>query len=341
MIDNTPKISIIIPIYNVEPYIAECLQSVMRQTYAGPIECILVDDCGTDKSIEVAEKVIEDYIIANQKSQIKNQISFHILHHEHNRGLSAARNTGTDAATGDYIYYLDSDDYISDDCIEMLTRPLQEYAYDVVIGDMVRFNVEKPKSFLKRESGPLLSQKEICTEYYVKRTLYDAACNKLYKVSVIRKNGLSFLEGQLHEDDLWLYKCCAGMQSAYVQNKITYNYRNTSGSIMNSRLQNIRKRVESIYITADYVLNHPIDVSDDMWSTIAAHYMDMFVMATNGRLEFLKQYKSLRELTNVRPIKSLIKGKLSHRELKHQIHLMLPPIWGLFYVKVWLFLRIL
>lgn len=93
-----PKISIIIPVYNVAEYITECLQSVIRQTYQGEIECIIVEDCGTDNSIAVAERLIAEY---------RGSIEFRILHHERNRGLSAARNTGTDAATGDYIYYLD------------------------------------------------------------------------------------------------------------------------------------------------------------------------------------------------------------------------------------------
>ena len=104
-----PKISIIIPIYNVEPYIEDCLQSVMRQTYRGMMECILVDDCGTDNSMKVAEQLIKIY---------NGPIDFKVLHHEHNRGLSAARNTGIDAACGDYVYFLDSDDWISDDCFE-------------------------------------------------------------------------------------------------------------------------------------------------------------------------------------------------------------------------------
>ena len=78
---NLYKISIIIPVYNVEPYISDCLQSVMRQTYKGEIECILVDDCGTDKSVEIAEKRIAEY---------DGPIEFKVLHHDHNRGLSAA-----------------------------------------------------------------------------------------------------------------------------------------------------------------------------------------------------------------------------------------------------------
>ena len=120
-----PKVSIIIPIYNVETYIEECLQSVMRQTYKGMIECILVDDCGTDNSMKIMEQLIEVY---------NGPIEFKVLHHEHNRGLSAARNTGMDAACGDYVYFLHSDDWISDDCIERLTHPLDLEQYDFVAG---------------------------------------------------------------------------------------------------------------------------------------------------------------------------------------------------------------
>ena len=139
-----PKISIIIPVYNVAEYITECLQSVMRQTYKGEIECILVDDCGTDNSIAVAEKLLADY---------KGAISFRILRHAHNRGLSAARNTGTDAATSDYIYYLDSDDYISDDCLEVLAEPLKSREYDMVVGDLKMFGEPRPIIFLPQEEA--------------------------------------------------------------------------------------------------------------------------------------------------------------------------------------------
>lgn len=98
------KLSIVIPVFNVAPYIADCLRSVMRQTYTGSMECLIVDDCGTDDSIAIAKQMIADY---------KGPIRFQILHHEWNRGLSAARNTGTEAATGEYLYYLDSDDEIT------------------------------------------------------------------------------------------------------------------------------------------------------------------------------------------------------------------------------------
>ena len=104
------RISIIVPIYNVEPYIERCLRSVMIQTYSN-IECILVDDCTLDNSMKICDCLLGNYI---------GPIEFKVLHHDHNRGLSAARNTGTDAATGEYIFYLDSDDEITPDSISLM-----------------------------------------------------------------------------------------------------------------------------------------------------------------------------------------------------------------------------
>ena len=104
-------ISIVIPIYNVEPYILECLQSVDKQTIGDDIECILVDDCGTDNSVLVAEDFIKSY---------EGRVHFTLIHHQKNGGLSAARNTGIHAAHGEYLYFLDSDDTIKNNCIELL-----------------------------------------------------------------------------------------------------------------------------------------------------------------------------------------------------------------------------
>ena len=90
-------ISVIIPIYNVSAYVERCIRAVMMQTYTD-FECILVDDASQDDSLAKCEKLIAAY---------EGPIRFSILWHQQNRGLSAARNTGTDAATGDYIIYID------------------------------------------------------------------------------------------------------------------------------------------------------------------------------------------------------------------------------------------
>ena len=118
-------VSIIIPVFRISGYIQRCIESVINQTYKD-IECIIVDDGTQDDSIEKCEKLIKEY---------KGPIIFKIIHHEVNRGLSAARNTGTDAATGKYLYYLDSDDYISSNCIEKLVSyAIEDESIEMVQG---------------------------------------------------------------------------------------------------------------------------------------------------------------------------------------------------------------
>ena len=95
--------SLIIPVYNVDSYIAECVQSMIRRTYTGSLECVLMDDCGTDGSIAIAEEIIDKY---------DGPIKFRVLLYMRNRVLSSVRDMGTKAVTGDYMYYLDSDDYL-------------------------------------------------------------------------------------------------------------------------------------------------------------------------------------------------------------------------------------
>ena len=105
-------ISIIIPIYNVEKYIANCLESVYQLTYQD-IEVILVNDCTPDSSMEIAKSIADKY---------KNKYPTLIINHELNRGLSESRNSGIKVAKGDYIYFIDSDDEITPNCIELLTN---------------------------------------------------------------------------------------------------------------------------------------------------------------------------------------------------------------------------
>ena len=93
-------ISVLIPVYNVENYILRCLESVAGQTYQGELECVIVDDCGKDRSIDIARDFIE---------RNNSHVKFRIVRHDHNRGLAAARNTGIDCACGEFVMHLDSD----------------------------------------------------------------------------------------------------------------------------------------------------------------------------------------------------------------------------------------
>ena len=193
------NVTIVIPVFNVAPYIGDCLRSVMRQTYMGSIECLLVDDCGTDDSINIAERMIAEY---------DGTIIFRILHHEGNRGLSAARNTGTFHATGDYLYYLDSDDVITEDCIETLMRIVAEHPdVEMVQGNACRHYAQKePMVLVKEITVPLAeTNDEVRRCYYQLRQFYVNVWNKLLRRDFVIKNNLLCKEELLFEDNLWIF----------------------------------------------------------------------------------------------------------------------------------------
>lgn len=280
-----PKVSIIIPVYNVELYIEECLQSVMRQSYGGKIECIFVDDCGTDRSMEIAEQLITEY---------DGTIEFRVLHHEHNQGLSAARNTGIDAACGDYVYFLDSDDWISDDCIERLTQPLSLEQYDFVVGHYER---DGKDSFVSCAEG----------EYYRKgltaigrsrkksksksSVIPVSACNKLFRKSFLIDNQLFFEVGKVYEDSILWFDLVCVERRYYVVNSITYHYRRRENSITTHKdqyakmvdciglLQSLRDRVkQDKYKKLNGIYNHYMFWVKRVFSWISSIEMDELML---------------------------------------------------------------
>lgn len=193
---NQPLVSVIIPVYNVEKYLKECVDSVIRQTYQN-YEIILVDDGATDSS----GRMCDDYLSIN--SCVK------VIHQE-NGGLSAARNTGLRASKGEYIYFLDSDDYIEDNTLEHLVELIEKENADAVFFDGYVFFDECEDD----QSVSRYVRKERYKTQYGKEMLYNLLLNKEYRTAVplmfYRKeylvdNRLCFLDGILHEDELFTF----------------------------------------------------------------------------------------------------------------------------------------
>lgn len=217
------KLSIIIPVYHVAPYIEDCLRSVMRQTYQGAMECLIVDDCGTDDSMAIAERTIATY---------EGPIVFQVLHHERNRGLSAARNTGTLAAKGDYLYYLDSDDVITEDCIALLMGKAEEYPEAELIqgnhcchtltGEMV--------VRIKQYAFAVASSNDEVRECYYKQTTV-AVWNKLIRHDFLIDHHLFNKEGIIHEDYLWFFYLLKYLNKVCFVSTIIYHWRKRPHSI--------------------------------------------------------------------------------------------------------------
>ena len=225
-------VSIIIPTYNVEAYIRECLESVAAQTYGGNIECIIVDDCGTDNSIAVAEQFIAEY---------KGCIDFRILHREKNGGLSAARNSGMKEACGDYIYFLDSDDFIEPHTIENMVKVAERYTeVDVVqagitdtsshlVFDAVNCTLPDMVNDVRQLQGMLL----------MPSMLPVSSWNKLIRRRFLSDNNILFCEGVIHDDVDFAYKMANCISSLALCRANTYIYRTQRpGSIINTSNSN-------------------------------------------------------------------------------------------------------
>lgn len=229
------KISIIIPVYNVAPYIKRCLDSVAAQTYTGNMECILIDDCGTDDSVRIARQWIEDYT---------GKIHFAIFSHSINQGLSAARNTGIEVASGDYIYFLDSDDAITPDCIKILTDLAVKYPYAAfVLGNTVKGSQEL-MSYHFRTKTPTCVYERSQIDYMLFSATIDTAWNRLIKRYFIIRHGLLFPVGIVHEDVYWLFFLAKHTQEAAFTNEGTYYYYRNEQSIMHCKSDaNRHKRV--------------------------------------------------------------------------------------------------
>lgn len=238
---NAITISLIIPVYQVSAYIERCLKSVIKQTY-DHFECILVDDDSPDNSIAKCAQMIAEY---------DGPIQFRILHHEKNRGLSAARNTGLDAATGDYILFIDSDDIISNDCIEKLMTPiLEDDSIEMVFGGWMMFTEGQPLTLpvnFKNKKKIFSTQKEVRDYFFNgEKHLINAAWNKLIRKSFLTQYDLRFKEGQLYEDALWTFFVLKHLSHLCSIPDVTYFYCQRDNSICSGTNKEEEARQKSI-----------------------------------------------------------------------------------------------
>ena len=226
------KVSIIIPVYNVQEYITRCMDSVCQQTFQD-IECILVDDCGKDDSIKLAEDYIQKYTGA---------VRFVMLHHEHNKGLSGARNTGIKAATGDFLYFLDSDDLITPDCIETLLRLAEKYPKADFVQGNILGNDDQMSSYAFEDTVPEYCDNKEELMHLMLHEVITSAWNRLIRRSFLLEHELFFPEGIIHEDMYWTYFLTKDTKAAAYCTKGVYHYFIHEGSIMTSVSKEMMKK---------------------------------------------------------------------------------------------------
>lgn len=259
------KVSVIVPIYNVEKYIKKCLDSLYNQTLK-EIQIILVNDGSTDNSNIIAQEYAQKY---------KNKT---IYLEEENRGLSAARNYGMKYATGEYITFLDSDDYIEKDTYEKMYKKATEEKADVVECDFVR---EYP-DYTKKDTGFKYNNKNDMVAH-----LRTNVWNKLIKKELILKNKIEFPIGLIYEDLEFTCKLIPYIKKISYINEIGVHYIKREDSI--SKIKN--EKILDIYQVLNNIIKFytTIGVFEEYKTGIEYRYIKITLCDSMTRISRIEE----------------------------------------------------
>lgn len=209
------KISVIVPIYKVENYLHRCVDSIINQTYTN-LEIILVDDGSPDN----CPMICDEY--AKKDSRIR-------VVHKKNGGLSDARNAGLDIATGEYIMFIDSDDFVDTEMMGSMMRNMIDDNVDMVVCN-IKYVYEDREVVKYNQSDRILDRYEAMEEYLKDGVVQAVAWNKLYKKSLI--NNMRYKVGKTNEDEFFTYKIVDKTEKIYYNSRPFYNYIQRDSSIM-------------------------------------------------------------------------------------------------------------
>lgn len=210
-------ISIIIPVFNVEQYIGQCLESIVSQTIDHSIiECIIVNDCTTDNSMEFVNRQIEKCQANNDK------ITYKVINHINNMGVSTSRNDGLDAAKGEFVFFIDADDYLYPDCLKTLYNAHLKYTNsDLIIGNAYNESLNT-LMFKIKECIVLKNMNYLYEGKIADYTIW----NKLIRRNILQKNDIKFKSDiNISEDDLFNYQLHSVVNEAVILPQKTYFYR--------------------------------------------------------------------------------------------------------------------
>lgn len=253
--ENQALISVIIPVYNVETYLRECVESVLKQTYQN-FEIILVDDGSTDSSGNICDEY------AGNDERI-------CVIHQKNSGPSKTRNTGLENAAGEYIYFLDSDDYININALELLVNTAKSNDADLVFFDANSFSddgAQIRQGYVINGTYSSKSGYEILTELHDNKDYHCAIYLLFIRHQLLVDNKITFLESAYcSEDMLFTYQVYCSAKKAVQCKNTLYHRRYRSGSIVTSKksqrhfrscrdvYEKIREYSEEIGKTGDYM----------------------------------------------------------------------------------------
>ena len=252
------KISVIIPVYNVEKYIRQCLESVINQTLKN-IEIIVVNDGTKDNSMKIAEEYLSD-----KRIRIINK---------ENGGQSSARNAGMREAKGKYICFIDSDDFIEKTMMEELYNKIEETNSDVVESGISLYDNKTHK--IKERENKKYSYTGKGSYLWGEYT--TEVCNKIYKKDFLIANNIFFEEGMIHEDDLFTIRILFSTDKIEKTEKSFYYYRiNRFGSTMTN--VNLEKRLKALQKIVEKIKEYRKSMKGDIFSFLMLDILEIYYL---------------------------------------------------------------
>ena len=298
-------VSIVVPVFNVQEYLCDCIESVLNQTYRD-IEIILVDDGSTDNSGNIC-----DYYGLKD-----NRI--HVIH-KNNGGLSDARNYGIEASKGNYIMFLDSDDYISNNCIEIMLTTMKKYNIEIVQGLFTRDSEKLGKGNCENISI-YTSPMQVLKHYLGYNLLEGHACNKLYESKLFVNT--RFPVGKIQEDAWTTYKTFYNAKGVGVINYYSYYYRYNDNSIMNGNFDGRRFEILKV---PDQIRKYLTDnsASFSLDKDIEYFTMRLGLKTYNDCIQHKAEKRFDLEMNNIRNIISKLKMDYRKWGIKYSLMVLL------------------
>ena len=242
-------VTIGIPVYKSVDYIRRSLESALAQTYLS-IEFLVIDDGGCDGSMDVIETM---------KRNHPRGKDIYVITHQKNLGVSISRNQIIDEARGKYLYFMDSDDIISENTIELLMKNVQQYDAEIVFGSYEKIDISGKKILFQYPSLQLLEKDELATFAYRKYAgIQASSCNYLIKTSLLRERNLRFINSNYWEDLAFMFNLVTYISRAVLLPNITYSYICHENSLSHYQQRNI--------ITKDEIMQN-VNVIDYLKST--------------------------------------------------------------------------
>ena len=311
-----PLISVIVPVYNVEKYLKKCVDSITSQTYKN-LEILLVDDGSTDSSGQICNEFE------------KNDARIKVIHKK-NGGLSDARNAGLDRAKGQYYAFIDSDDYIQDNTIEIMLNSIKKNKSEIAVCNMIRFLEEgETVQFYCPTDHEVLYQ----GNQRYKTLNQPSVCNKLFEAKLFE--GIRFPKGKYYEDTFVYHEVLYRANSIVLTGTDSYWYLSREDSILGQPQYTERyfDFIEAVYKRADFLLKH------DVQPYAKEACLSLYAAIANAESNIEENTKTIEKFLIARKQYTLAYNELMKMKnqigIKQKLRLMLLKYFPKLHVKIY------